>query len=258
MKQFYAFLKKEWIQQLRTGKCTILAILFCLFGIMNPAIAKLTPWLLNLMSDQLAESGIILQETTVDAMTSWMQFYKNIPIMLIIFIILCSGIVTNEYQKGTLIHLLTKGLGRWQILAAKMVVMAVLWTIGYWISFCITYGYNTYFWKHCMVPNIVFSAFCLYLFGLWIISALLLACGCCSSTSGVTLFTGAVFLISYLLGLLPKLKEYVPAYLLQASALLTGSAEVKSFGSSAAVAVFLLIVQIGIAILLFAKRTDMS
>lgn len=256
MRQFHAFLKKEWIQQLRTGKCTLLVILFCLFGIMSPAMAKLTPWMLELMSDQLAESGIRLHEMTVTAMTSWTQFYKNIPLMLIIFLILFSGIVANEYQKGTLIHLLTKGLGRWQILMAKLFIMAVFWSVGYWISFGITYGYTAYFWDNRTVQHVGFAAFCFYLFGLWLISALLLACSCCSSASGVMLFTGAFFLIFYLLGLLPNLTEYVPAYLMQANALLAGTVEVSAYFSAAAVSICFVILQIGTAILLFSKRTD--
>ena len=49
-----AFWKKEWLEQLRSGKLIILGILFVLFGIMNPAVAKLTPWLLEAMADSLA------------------------------------------------------------------------------------------------------------------------------------------------------------------------------------------------------------
>ena len=50
-----------------------------IFGIMNPLLAKLTPYLVQTMSTTLAESGISVQKITVDATTSWTQFYKNIP-----------------------------------------------------------------------------------------------------------------------------------------------------------------------------------
>ena len=45
MKSLIAFIKKEWMEQVRSGRLLILLILFTLFGIMNPAIAKLTPWM---------------------------------------------------------------------------------------------------------------------------------------------------------------------------------------------------------------------
>ena len=94
---------------IRTGKIWILLIIFILFGIMNPAIAKLTPWMVETMSDSLAESGMVLTEVKVNAMTSWNQFYKNISMALIIFALMLSGILTTEYQKGTLVNMLTKG-----------------------------------------------------------------------------------------------------------------------------------------------------
>ena len=65
-----AFLKKEWMEAVRTGRLWILLLVFALFGIMNPAIAKLTPWMLELMGEQLAGTGIRVGEITVDAITS--------------------------------------------------------------------------------------------------------------------------------------------------------------------------------------------
>ena len=40
MTQLMAFTKKEWMEVLRTGKFVILTVLFIIFGVMNPAIAK--------------------------------------------------------------------------------------------------------------------------------------------------------------------------------------------------------------------------
>ena len=84
-----AFLKKEWMEWSRTGRLLILLLVFVLFGIMNPAVAKLIPWLMETMSESLADTGLIITEVTVDAMDSWMQFYKNIPMALIVFVLLC-------------------------------------------------------------------------------------------------------------------------------------------------------------------------
>ena len=108
MKTFIAFQKKELTEQLRGGHILILGILFMLFGIMNPAIAKLTPWMMELLSDSLAENGMVITEIPVDALTSWTQFYKNIPMALIVFVLITCGTLTAECQKGTLIPVLTK------------------------------------------------------------------------------------------------------------------------------------------------------
>ena len=90
MKSLYAFVKKESLELIRSGKLVLLVIISCLFGIMNPFIAKITPWLMEMMSDQLAESGMSITTIKVDAITSWTQFYKNVPLLLIIFVIIMS------------------------------------------------------------------------------------------------------------------------------------------------------------------------
>ena len=135
MKQLSAFLKKEVLEQIRTGKFVIITILFCIFGIMNPAIAKLTPAMMSLLSEQLEESGLIVNDITVDASVSWQQFYKNMPIALIIFIVLFAGILINEYQKNTLLNILTKGMSRYKIILSKTVILSILWTFGYFLSY---------------------------------------------------------------------------------------------------------------------------
>ena len=76
MKSMFAFMKKEFTEQLRSGRLILLGLLFVMFGIMNPAIAKLTPWLLDIMADSLAESGMIVTDVKVSAMDSWVQFFR--------------------------------------------------------------------------------------------------------------------------------------------------------------------------------------
>ena len=43
MKSLLAFIKKETMEQFRSGRLMILGILFVLLGVMNPAVAKITP-----------------------------------------------------------------------------------------------------------------------------------------------------------------------------------------------------------------------
>ena len=148
-----------------SGKAVILLLIFMLFGIMNPAIAKLTPWMMESMADSMAETGLVMTAVEVDAMTSWTQFYKNAPMALIVFLLMFSGILTTEYQSGTLINMVTKGIVRWKILAAKEFTVLMFWTFCYWMMYGITYGYNLYFWDNSKLAHPVFAAFCFYLEG---------------------------------------------------------------------------------------------
>ena len=107
MSAFTAFIKKEFLGLFRSGKAVILLLISVLFGIMNPAIAKLTPWMMESMADSMAETGLVVTAVEVDAMTSWTQFYKNAPMALIVFLLMFAGILTSEYQSGTLIGMVT-------------------------------------------------------------------------------------------------------------------------------------------------------
>ena len=80
MRTFIAFTKKEFLEQFRTNKLLILTLVFIFIGILNPLTALLTPWLLEMFSESMEGSGVIIGEIEVTALDSWMQFYKNIPI----------------------------------------------------------------------------------------------------------------------------------------------------------------------------------
>ena len=170
MRSLFAFVKKEMTEQARTGKLMILALVFGLFGVMNPAVAKLTPWLLETLSDSLAESGMTITVVSVTALESWVQFFKNIPMALIVFVLLESSIFTKEYRSGTLLLSLTKGLSRYKVVLSKAFVMILLWSLGYWLCFGITYGYNAYFWDNSVAKSLLFSAVCWWVFGLCVVT----------------------------------------------------------------------------------------
>ena len=87
MKTLMAFMKKEWMEQIRSSRLMILGLLFLAFGIMNPAIAKLTPWVMEMLAESMEEAGFAMVEVKVDAMSSWTQFYKNISTALIAFVL---------------------------------------------------------------------------------------------------------------------------------------------------------------------------
>ena len=254
MIQLMAFVKKEWTEVLRTGKFVMLTVLFILFGVMNPAIAKLTPWMMEAFSESLKGSGLTVTEAKVDALTSWMQFYKNVPVALIVFLLMFSGILAVEYQKGTLINMITKGLSRWKIVLSKSVVLLFLWSLGYWMCYGITYVYNAYFWDNSIAKDVGFAAFCVYMLGVWLIALMMLMSTLFSAGSAVAVGTGGVFFVLYLFSMLPDLKEYLPSYLMSASGLLSGAGEAGDYTTALLVAAVLAVIQLVVAILVFNRK----
>ena len=254
MRSLFAFIKKEFTELLRSGRLIILGLLFVLFGIMNPAIAKLTPWLLETMAVSLAESGMIITDVKVSAMDSWVQFYKNIPMGLIAFVLLESSIFTKEYTTGTLVLSLTKGLERYKVVISKTVVLTVLWSICYWMCFGITYGYNAYFWDNSVAQNLIFSAVCWWLFSVMVVALMVLFSAVAKSNTGVLLGTGGVVLVSYLIGLLPKCSKYLPTYLTDGNSLIYGLVEAKTYMTSLVITVVASVVCFAISIPIFNKK----
>lgn len=254
MKQFLAFFQKEWLELVRSGKFAMVVILFVLFGVMNPAMAKLTPWIMQTAEESLADSGVFITEVSVDAMTSWTQYYKNSPLTIIVFLVLLSGILTTEYQKKTLLNMVTKGLERWKIVLAKSAVIFLLWTLAYGLCFVVTYAYNAYFWDNGIAEHVCFSAFCMYMFGVWLVSLIILMSVVFSSNVGVLLGIGGVFGFCYFAGMLSKIKEYLPTQLMSAGDLLSGAANAEEYYFSIAFCVIVVIGNGMLAVLLFNRK----
>lgn len=254
MRALTAFTKKEFMELIRSRKLLILSTLFILFGIMNPAIAKLTPWMMEIAFQDIPEAGALLSQVEVNALTAWTQFYKNIPLAIVAVFLMFSGILTFECQRGTLINMITKGLARWKIIAAKSFTVTVLWTLGYWICFGITYGYNAYYWDNDIASHLLFSAFCFYLLGIWLISLLFFLSSLLASNSSVLLCSGGIFFITYLFGFLPELKVYLPGHLMSAKELLTAAALPSEYFRGIAVTVLLSLLNYTLTVICFNRR----
>ena len=206
------------------------------------------------MADSLAESGMIVTDVKVSVMDSWVQFYKNIPMGLIAFVLLESSIFTKEYTTGTLVLSLTKGLERYKVVISKTLVLTVLWSICYWMCFGITYGYNAYFWDNSVAQNLIFSASCWWLFSVMVVVLMVLFSVVAKSNTGALLGTGGVVLASYLVGLLPKCSKYLPTFLTDGNSLIYGLAEAKTYMPSLMIAIAIGVISFAISIPIFNKK----
>lgn len=249
-----AFLKKELLEQVRTGKLLILGILFVLFGIMNPAVAKLTPWLLEAFADSMAQGGMTITLSEVTAMDSWVQFFKNIPMALIAFVLIEGSIFTKEYHSGTLLLALTKGLERHKVLAAKGLVLTILWTLGYWLCYGITYAYSAYFWDNSVAQNLTLSVLCWWVFGLWVIGLVVLFSTLAKDNTLVLMGTGGMVLASSLLSFFPKLQKFLPTQLSDGNSLIYGLADGDKYMAALAIAAGMAVVCYAVSIPIFNKK----
>lgn len=252
MKSYIAFTKKEFCESFRTYKFFIMISVFLLLGLMNPITAKATPQLLK----SLMPAGINITIKEPTALDSWTQFFKNVPQMgLIVLVIIFSGIMANEFSRGTLINMLTKGLSRSVVILSKFTMAAIVWTLSYIICFVVTYAYTAYFWSNDGIKNIVLSVFCLWLFGILLLAIIMLGGVLFKNSYGGLLFTGGLVVVLMLLNIAPKLQKYNPITLVSSNmALLTGDKVVSDFTASIAIGCFIIIAFISLAIMLFNKK----
>ena len=254
MRSYLAFCKKELLWSVRSGKLLLLAVAFAMLGVMNPVIAKLTPYLLELLSAELAENGMTITEVTVDALTSWTQFFKNIPIGLIAFVLLFGASFTREYESETLTLILTKGLKRYKIVLAKTGFLLSLWTVAYWFCFAITYLYNAYFWDNAIAKGLFPAVIFYYLFGLLVLFILVFFSVLLRGYGSVLLSLCASLLVLYLLSLIPRLSRLSPFALTDSAMLLVGGESASAFVWAVVISLVLSALLLLCSILFFNKK----
>lgn len=254
MRVYKAFLKKEFMEMARSGKLVALGIIFMLFGIMNPAIAKLTPALMKMVSESMEEMGIAFENVVVTDMTSWTQFYKNIPMALIIFLVMFSGTVTAEYQKGTIIPMFTKGISPVTVFLSKYTAVLLTWTMGYGLTFCITYFYNEYFWGN-VTKNIAYTAVCSYVLGIFLLSVMMLMSVICKGNTSVIVATAVIFFVIYLLSVIPAIKDYLPTKLMNSNELMVGKSTSSDYTVSMVVTITISVICAAVSGIMIRRKT---
>ena len=249
-----AYIKKEWMELTRTGRLLILGIIFIIFGILNPAMAKLTPWLYEMLQESFADQGITVGEVTVNAMTSWTQYFKNALMIVIAMILMSSTGFTNEYQKGTLVQVVTKGLSRKKIYFSKLLMGYISWTIMFLVYTGITLGYTVYFWGEDKVPNLFYAILFLWLFGMLLMTILSMFGAMAGNSGQVLLGTGGFVVIWFFLNYIPAVSKYMPIKLMDGMQLCNGTASVSDFSEAVISSSIVIIVCVIIGMIAFDRK----
>lgn len=212
MRIFLSLLKKEAIEGARTKKTTSTLILFLFIGLISPLTAKLTPLILQ----SIATGNIDINVAPPSEIDSWTQFFKNISqIGMFGLAIILSTQMANEFQKGTLINLLSKGLPRYQVVLSKIFYNFILWFLAYFCSFILTYFYTKYFFGISFpIRNILMAALLPFIFGLFLISLEILAWVISGNVIGTLILTTVGIVIQLILSIRDEIVKYMPIALI--------------------------------------------
>ena len=212
MRIFLSLLKKEAIEGARTKKMISTCILFLFIGLISPLTAKLTPMILQ----SIATGNIDINVAPPSEIDSWTQFFKNISqIGMFGLAIILSTQMANEFQKGTLINLLSKGLPRYQVVLSKIFYNFILWFLAYYSSFILTYFYTKYFFGISFpIRNILMAALLPFIFGLFLISLEILAGVISGNVIGTLILTTVGIVIQLILSIRDEIVKYMPIALI--------------------------------------------
>lgn len=252
MRAYFAFTRKEFTEILRTGKFAVLLTIFLLLGIMNPLSAKLAPMLL----ESMVHEGITITIPEPTAMESWTQFFKNVgQLGFVVLVILFAGIMANEFNSGTLINMLTKGMKRHTVILSKLTAAAVSWMLAYLLCLTVTYGYTVYFWERIPLHHAAFAFAGPWLFGVLLITLLILGGVLMKSFSGSLLLCGGAAVVMFLFNIMPSAQRFNPVTLISNNmGLLAGTVTGADFIPALMVSVTLILVSAATSIGIFNKK----
>ncbi|MDR2929733.1 MAG: hypothetical protein LBV06_02325 [Propionibacteriaceae bacterium] len=252
MRGYAAFLGKELIEAVRTYKLFLMLVIFGVFGMSSPLLAKLTPQMIaSVVSPELAAT--IPAPSAVDA---WTQFYKNVgQLGLVILIIMFSGVLANELSKGTLVNVVTKGLSRGAVILAKLTSMVAIWTGSLVLAAGLTWVYTQYLFGSNALPHLVVSVVLLWVFGVFLLSLLVCAATLGSNNWVALLITVAVVAVGLVAGIIPAAYHYNPLSLAsQNMALITGTVTLGDLWPAIGITLGLIVVLVAAAIGIFRRR----
>ncbi|HAX73679.1 MAG TPA: hypothetical protein DCY20_09180 [Firmicutes bacterium] len=247
-----AFMKKEWVENIKTFKVLILLCVSFIFGMISPLLAKLMPDLMSQMD--IEGMTIIIPDPT--ALDAYVQFFKNMTQMgLIVLVLIFSGMLTAELSKGTLINLLTKGLSRTSVIVSKYTVAVLLWSISLIVAAFTTYGYTIYLFESFDLVHIGYSMGCLWLFGVFLLALMIFWQTVIQTQYGnllmVALSVGALFMLN----VMPKCQPYNPLFLVSNNvAMLNSEYDLQTLLPPVWITGGLTIVCLGAAIIIFRNK----
>lgn len=248
---FAASLRKELLEQWRTYRLLVTAVVLVAFGMLSPLLAKFMPEFIKLIPGAEQFAPLIPAPTLADAI---IQYVKNISqFSLLLALFLTMGAIALEKDKGTAVLILVKPLPRAVFLLSKFIALGVTFLIGLALAGLAGYYYTLLLFR---APDL--SAW-LWLNGLiWVYTMVYVALTLLASTifrsqaAVVASAFGALLVISGL-GAIPNLGRYLPGQLISWGTQLFNNPSAR-FWPAAWISLSLILISLLSAWLIFRKQ----
>lgn len=209
---FFSVLRKEMLEHWRMYRFLIVVVILVSFGILSPITAKFLPEIFMMLPEGEQIAALIPEPTILDAIG---QYVKNSgQFIVILALLITSGAVAQEKDKGTAALMLVKPLPRSTFILSKFIALGITFLAGIILSGAACYYYTWFLFEPLVLNLWVLLNVLLFLYTLVYIS-ITLFCSTIfrSQISSAGLAVGFVVIIS-ITGLIPKVSDYLPGRLL--------------------------------------------
>ncbi len=207
MTGFGALLRKELLEQWRTLRLPLVAIVFVLVGLLSPLIARYTPEII----EAFGGSQFVIQIPTPTAGDAVDQLLKNLgQFGALTAILLAMGSVAAEKERGTAAMILSKPASRGAFLGAKLVAIATTLGVATVASCAAAWFYTAILFETLPVPGFLAATALEWLALVAFAAVTFLGSTLTRSTVAAAGFGIAAFLVLGILSALPNIGRYLP------------------------------------------------
>jgi len=222
---FLTALRKELLEQWRTYRLLIVAVVLLFFGLLSPLTARYLPELLKMAIPPEQSQGLLGMFPTPTVADAADQYVKNnSQFGILLALLMAMGAIAQEKDKGTAALILVKPMPRWVFLLAKFAALGVTFTVGLILAGLASYFYTVLLFGAVSLPAWL-AMNGLLLVCLLVYLALTLLCSALTRSQVVAagLAFGALILLA-IVSALPKVGDYAPTRLVAWGGSLVGGA----------------------------------
>jgi len=140
---FVTALRKELLEQWRTRRLLVVAVVLLIFGLLSPLLARYTPELISLLPEAEGLGELFPKPTVHDAVAQYLENMSQFGIILAL--LLTMGSVAQEKERGTAAMILVKPLPRWAFLGAKFAALLITFAVGLLLA-----GLGAYYYTYLL------------------------------------------------------------------------------------------------------------
>lgn len=218
------FLKKEIKEMIKTPKLIIIGVVFLFFAVIGPLSAKYFNQILFTLAGNV---DMTFPEPTFR--NAWEQFFNNYTsLCLIVFLIIITGTVVSEKNKGSVYLVLTKKVSRYNFIISKMLAGIILFTVALVVSALISSMYTAVLFGEVYYKGLILAIFLVWLSGVFFTCLAVLFSILSKSSTTAALLGFAGYTVFSLFNLVIGLIKFNPI----GSAKLTGNTLAGEFFST--------------------------